>query len=97
MMVMGFDEQAQCSTDNDLYVHILSCYANPPILDNHVLTKTRQKAPPPVLARAIRISDILRLMSREVRGTETRYLAVVGTREHGIGNMSENDGKWANV
>ena len=49
-------------------------------------------------ARALRISDILQsvpLMSREVRGTETRYLAVVGTRGHGLGNASENDEKWA--
>ena len=47
-----------------------------------------------VHGRAVRISDILQsvpLMSREVRGTETRYLAVVGTREHGLGNVCESD------
>ena len=41
---------------------------------------------------AVRISDILQsfpLMSRAVRGTETRYLAVVGTYENGI--VSESD------
>ena len=51
-------------------------------------------------ARALRISDIVQsvpFMSREVRGTETRYLAVVGTREHGLGNVSEDYGMCVNV
>ena len=49
-------------------------------------------------ARAVRISDIFKsipFMRTAVRGTETRYLAVVGTRGHGLGNASENDEKWA--
>ena len=49
---------------------------------------------PPVYVCAGRISDVLQsvpLMRRAVRGTETRYLAVVGTHEHGLGNVPEID------
>ena len=108
MMVMGFDEQAQCSTDNDLYVDALYCCTTGfhiHILIYGIYTYTRAYLGRKALSqlvhgRALRISDIVQsvpLMSREIRGTETRYLAVVGTREHGIGNVCEDYGVCVNV